>query len=133
MALFRPALCVRIAARAYNPAMSAIRPACLLVLCLSGAPLVHAQVNATGDYLAQMDKDGDGRVSLAESQAWMSYAFEGMDRNRDGTLSADELPGGRGKPITREAHLAQLAERFRRQDVDRDGFLGEKELAAPPR
>ena len=46
--------------------MSAIRPACLLVLCLSGAPLVHAQVNATGDYLAQMDKDGDGRVSLAE-------------------------------------------------------------------
>ena len=49
------------------------------------------------------------------------------------TLSADELPGGRGKPVTREAHLAQLAERFRRQDVDRDGFLGEKELAAPPR
>lgn len=45
----------------------------------------------------------------------MSYAFEGMDRNRDGTLPADELPGGRGKPVTRQAHLAQLAERFRRQ------------------
>ena len=113
--------------------MPVLRIHYLLVLCLCWPLLAFAQVQATSDYLARMDKDGDGRVSLQEYQAWMSYAFEGMDRNRDGTLSADELPGGRGKPITREAHLAQLAERFRRQDVDRDGFLGEKELAAPPR
>jgi hypothetical protein len=107
----------------------------LLVLALAIACLpcaAQAQITATGEYLARMDNDRDGRVSLAEYQAWMSYAFEGMDRNRDGTLSADELPGGRGKPVTREAHLAQLAERFRRQDVDRDGFLNVKELAAPP-
>lgn len=107
----------------------------LLVLVLAIACLpcaARAQVTATGEYLARMDADRDGRVSLGEYQAWMSYAFEGMDRNRDGTLSVDELPGGRGKSITREAHLAQLAERFRRQDVDRNGFLSERELAAPP-
>lgn len=103
-----------------------LAPACLPILAT-------AQVTATGEYLARMDRDGDGRVSLAEYQAWMSYAFDGMDRNRDGVLSADELPGGRGKPITRQAHLVQLAERFARQDVDRDGFLDERELAAPPR
>ena len=102
---------------------------CAGLLLAGGVP---AQVERTGDYLARMDNDRDGRVSLAEYQAWMSYAFDGMDRNRDGVLSVDELPGGRGKPITREAHLAQLAERFRRQDVDRDGFLSAKELAAPP-
>ena len=114
----------------YNAAMYAR----LLVLALACLPCaVRAQVTATGDYLARMDNDRDGRVSLAEYQAWMSYAFEGMDRNRDGTLSADELPGGRGKPITREAHLAQLAARFTRQDADGDGFLSAKELAAPPR
>lgn len=106
----------------------------LLVLAIACLPCAaQAQVTATGEYLARMDNDRDGRVSLAEYQAWMSYAFEGMDRNRDGTLSADELPGGRGKPVTRQAHLAQLAERFRRQDVDRDGFLDARELAAPPR
>ncbi|MEL1265821.1 hypothetical protein [Pseudoxanthomonas putridarboris] len=108
-------------------------PRCLplVLLCLPFA--AHAQVTATSDYLARMDTDGDGRVSLAEYQQWMSYAFDRMDRNKDGVLGTDELPGGKGKPITREAHLAQLAERFKRQDADGDGFLSEKELAAPPR
>ena len=116
--------------RPYNAGMRRFLP----TLCLFCMPsLAMAQVTATSDYLARMDTDRDGRVSLAEYQVWMSYAFDGMDRNRDGVLSVDELPGGRGKPITREEHLAQLAARFKRQDADGDGFLSEKELAAPPR
>ena len=43
----------------------------------------HAQVQATGEYLARMDADGDGRVSLAEYQDWMGYAFAAMDRDGD--------------------------------------------------
>lgn len=86
----------------------------------------------SGDYLGRMDTDGDGRVSPTEYQDWLSYAFDGMDRDHDGVLSPAEQPGGRGEPITREAHRARLAERFRRQDVDRSGFLDAKELAAPP-
>ena len=93
--------------------------------------LASAQVTQTGEYLSKMDADGDGRVSLAEYQDWMSYAFDGMDRNADGVLTADELPGGKGKPITREAYRAQLAERFRKQDTNHDGYLSAKELAAP--
>lgn len=101
-----------------------------LLLC-SGAAL--AQVTATADYLARMDTDGDGRVSLAEYQAWMGYAFTAMDRDGDGVLRASELPGGRGAAITREGHLARLADAFRRQDADGDGMLDARELAAPPR
>jgi hypothetical protein len=86
----------------------------------------------SGDYLSRMDVDRDGKVALIEYQDWLSYAFDGMDRDRDGTLSPDEQPGGRGQALTREAHRARLAERFRRQDVDRSGFLDAKELAAPP-
>ncbi len=105
-----------------------------LGLAVAGwAGAAAAQVRATSDYLAKMDRDGDGRVSLDEYVDWMSYAFDGMDRNRDGVLTADELPGGRGKPVTREQHRARLAERFRKQDANHDGWLDAKELAAPPR
>ncbi len=94
---------------------------------------VGAQVQRTGEYLSKMDADRDGRVSLGEYQDWLSYAFDGMDANRDGVLSPAEQPGGRGAALTRVEHRARLAERFRKQDANRDGFLSVKELAAPPR
>ncbi|WP_058835875.1 hypothetical protein [Luteimonas abyssi] len=94
---------------------------------------VQAQPQATSDYLALMDTDGDGRVSLAEYQAWMLYAFDRMDVNGDGRLDPHEQPGGgRGRVITREAYRAQMAERFNRQDANGDGYLDARELAAPP-
>ncbi len=112
--------------------MRAMKHLAALVL-LSLAPLgAPAQVDATGDYLSRMDTDGDGRVSLAEYQDWMSYAFDAMDRNGDGVLTADELPGGKGKPVTREGYRARIAATFNKQDVNRDGTLSARELAAPP-
>jgi Ca2+-binding EF-hand superfamily protein len=102
--------------------------AMLLLSCAA-----QAQVARTDDYLAKMDRDGDGRVSLDEYQHWMGYAFDGMDRNRDGVLTPDELPGGKGPALTREMHRARIAERFDRQDANGDGFLDARELAAPPR
>ena len=79
-----------------------------------------------------MDTDGDGRISQAEYVAWMGYAFERMDADGDGVLAIAELPGGKGKPITLEEHRRRLAERFVRQDADKDGYLDARELAAPP-
>jgi hypothetical protein len=94
---------------------------------------VLAQVDAASDYLARMDGDGDGRVSLVEYQDWLSYAFDAMDRDGDGRLTAAELPGGKGAPVSRAEHRARLATAFNRQDGNRDGFLDARELAAPPR
>ncbi|MCD9032396.1 hypothetical protein LDO32_11735 [Luteimonas sp. Y-2-2-4F] len=107
--------------------------ACAAAVLLSAAGAAGAQVTATGEYLARMDADGDGRVSLAEYQAWMLYAFERMDADGDGVLSPAEQPGGRGATLTRQAYLDRLAERFRRQDANGDGTLDARELAAPPR
>lgn len=102
----------------------------MLLVCASAS--ASAQVRATSDYLARMDTDHDGRVSLGEYQNWLSYAFDAMDRNRDGMLTTDELPGRKGKAITRAEHRKRLADTFRRQDANRDGYLSTKELAAPP-
>ena len=107
-------------------------PYLLLLLGYALPMLANAQVQRTGDYLSKMDANGDGRVSLVEYQDWLTYAFDGMDRDRDGVLSAAEQPGGKGQPLTREQHRARLAERFRKQDANRDGFLSARELAAPP-
>ena len=108
-------------------------PGFFVCACLGLAASAQAQVRASGDYLARMDRAGDGRVSLVEYQDWLSYAFDAMDRNHDGVLAPDELPGGRGAAITRTQHRARLADAFRRQDRNHDGFLGARELAAPPR
>ena len=97
------------------------------------ATQAHAQVLASAEYLARMDTDTDGRVSLVEYQDWLSYAFDRMDADGDGVLAPGEQPGGRGRPVTREAHRARLADAFRRQDANRDGTLSATELAAPPR
>jgi hypothetical protein len=91
-----------------------------------------AQVRSSSEYLVRMDRDGDGRVSLPEYQDWLSYAFDAMDHDRDGVLSAAEQPGGRGAPLARAVHRERLAERFRRQDTNRDNVLSAKELASPP-
>ena len=105
----------------------------LMPVLLLSAGIAGAQVTATGDYLKRMDTDGDGRVSLDEYLTWMGYAFDRMDRNGDGVLTTDELPGGKGKPLTREQHREQLTQRFHKQDADSDGYLNARELAAPPR
>ncbi|QNH23455.1 EF hand [Xanthomonas sp. GW] len=89
-------------------------------------------VDSTGSYLQRMDRDGDGRVSLDEYLAWMSYAFDARDTDHDGVLSPAELPGGRGKAISRVQHQATLTVRFRKQDSNGDGYLSARELAAPP-
>jgi len=110
----------------------------LIARCLLGSalllPLVaQAQVREASEYLQRMDRDGDGQISAEEYLEWMLYAFDHMDRNHNGILEAEEQPGGRGKPITREQQQQVILERFSRQDVNQDGFLSEQELMAPPR
>lgn len=104
-------------------------------LLLIGATTAAPLAGSPAEYLARMDLDGDGRVSLREYQDHLSRGFLQMDRDGDGVLSASELPAGtrsRRAP-TLESHLRSLAAVFDRQDIDNDGHLDARELAAPLR
>ena len=105
----------------------------LAAIAVQAAPAARTPtVGTSGDYLVRMDTDGDGRVSLPEFQAWMGYAFERMDVDRDGVVEPHELPGGRGRAIALDQHRQRLAATFTKQDRDRSGYLDARELASPP-
>lgn len=93
--------------------------------------LAHAQ-STPAEYLRLFDTDGDGRVSEAEYVAHMSEGFQRLDRNGDGVLEADELPGGHGKPITLKQYQDNLRRQFHKLDRNHDGYLDARELTQPP-
>ena len=75
--------------------------------------------------------DRDGRVGPSEFLDWMSYAFDARDGNRDGVLSADELPGGRGQSITRRLLAFSRREELRADRLDVGALLvGLREVLA---
>ena len=103
----------------------------VLAAFFASAPAFAA--SASADYFARVDTDADGRVSLEEFLAKMTWAFSQRDVNRNDVLEPSEqhVPGA--KPITLAEHHARFARQFRRQDVDGDGFLSRREYLAPPR
>ena len=84
------------------------------------------------EYLQLFDSNGDGRVSEAEYLAYMGRSFQSMDRNGDGTLETDELPGAHGKPITLKEYQDNLRRQFHKLDRHHHGWLNAQELTAPP-
>ena len=91
-----------------------------------------AMAQSAGSYFDTVDTDDDGRISLAEYQDRLSYAFRQMDRNRDGVVEVrEQLVPGAPRITIAQLH-AQLADQFRRQDKNRDGSLSPREFLAPP-
>lgn len=105
-----------------------MRASLAALVLLSGMAAAQAD-----DYFAQVDLDGDGRVSLHEFLERMSFAFRQMDRNRNGVLEPHEQHIPNARPITLAEHHGRLTAQFRRQDADGDGYLSRSELLAPPR
>ncbi|MFC4728677.1 hypothetical protein [Coralloluteibacterium thermophilus] len=85
------------------------------------------------EYLARMDTDGDGLISLREYLDHGLRAFDAMDRDGDGILAGAELPFAEAAPVSRVQRERALARMFARMDRDGDGMLTLQELTAPPR
>ena len=91
----------------------------------------HAQ-DSRQEYLQQFDSNGDGRVSEAEYLSYMSRSFRSMDLDGNGVLTADELPGHRGRNVSLKSFEKNLRQQFHKLDRNRDGYLNSRELTAPP-
>ncbi len=100
--------------------------------CLICLPLL-AWAQSAGGYFASIDSDHDGRISSAEFQTKMSWAFHQMDRNHDNVLEPQEQLVPNAPRLTLAQHHARLAAQFKRQDKNHDGWLSQEELLAPPR
>lgn len=105
------------------------------LLALAVLPAMAAASGTVSAYLRLFDRNGDGRISLAEYQAYMESGFRRMDRNGDGVLEVSEMPPSRRHrtALTLAHYRRNLAATFHRQDRNHDGYLDAKELAAPPR
>jgi Ca2+-binding EF-hand superfamily protein len=102
----------------------------LLITALVGSDACLAQ--SQSGYFAVVDTDHDGRISLAEFQERMSYAFRQMDRNHDQVLSREEQLVPNSPTLTLAELHRRLAEQFHRQDKNKDGTLSPREFLAPP-
>ncbi len=111
-----------------------LRHACAVAAALLSASFATQAQASRSEYLSWFDTDGDGRVSLAEYQDYLSQGFHAMDRNGDGVLSASEMPAGvrLRTATTLESRRRALTRMFDRLDLDNDGYLDANELTAVP-
>ncbi|HUA81385.1 MAG TPA: hypothetical protein VL997_13490 [Dyella sp.] len=104
-----------------------------LIALLLGLPVAVLAQGTAASLFQAMDTNGDGRVSEAEYVAYMSLGFYRRDLNHDGVLEPEELPGGRGKPVTLKAWQDNLRREFHLLDRHHHGYLTPQELMQPPR
>lgn len=131
-----PAFITSTTCRARQPGYRVQRTCLLagaLLALLAGTVSAQPLPQTPQQYLALMDLNGDGRISLAEYRDYMSRRFRAMDRDGDGALRDDELPVPGARPVRLADYLESLRQAFLRQDLDGNGYLDVRELASPPR
>ncbi|WP_245189198.1 EF-hand domain-containing protein [Mameliella alba] len=79
------------------------------------------------EMFAEIDADGNGKVTKEEIEAFKTARFEATDTDGDGKLSREEIAAARD--ARRVARMQTMVERL---DQDGDGLLSADELAAGP-
>lgn len=79
-----------------------------VLLVITSITTAGAVAFAHGGKGKMMDPNGDGKVTLVEAQEAAKKRFSELDKNKDGSLSKDEL-------------AAKFSRKFARADADNDG------------
>ncbi|MBU1215340.1 MAG: EF-hand domain-containing protein [Gammaproteobacteria bacterium] len=82
-----------------------------------------------GGMVQQMDKNGDGAVSLKEFSTFHAERFKAMDTNKDGKVTSEELDGlhqGMRSQMKSMRHMS-FEQMFDAADTDQDGALSKAE------
>jgi Ca2+-binding EF-hand superfamily protein len=108
---------------------------------LGTGPLAYAQMSPRA-FLAAVDKDNDGTVTLDEVKAYAAEKFAALEKDKDGTLDKKELKGrlsaagmkdadpDSDKTVDQNEFMAYVEKLFKEAN-DNDATLDAKELASP--
>lgn len=100
------------------------------VLALAAFPALAADSAAL---FAQMDADGDGRVSAQEHARGARVMFVAMDANKDGRVTAAEMDAAQPRVGNRSADGLSSAQKIKAIDKNRDRMLTVSEHVAGSR
>ena len=106
-----------------------------LAVALAGAVTVLAPARAadTGAMFAQMDADGDGRVTAQEHALGARRMFLAMDADKDGRVSAAEMTAAQSQVGNKQADGLSSAQKIKVVDKNGDGALTVSEHVAASR
>ncbi|WP_437774296.1 EF-hand domain-containing protein [Sorangium sp. So ce1097] len=76
--------------------------------------------------IKRLDKNGDGKLTVAELPEKAQKRLAKADTNKDGVLSAEELKAH--AELRKKDRAAKQKERFARKDKNGDGFLTKDEV-----
>lgn len=119
-------------------APSGARVLTLAILCLVATTLGAQTAGADPDFLASLDFDGDGAVTVSEVALVRNQQFEQIDRDGDGFIDADEFDRSLQETRTRFRQMGQGYEEHRASpgridaftfaDSDADGLISRREF-----
>ena len=88
------------------------------------AGIAFAQGGKHGERMFQrVDANGDGQITLAESQAFRADRFQKMDANSDGAVSLDEM-----RNAGKRKRSDRLEKRFAKLDTNGNGAIEQIEF-----